>query len=130
MRAGGDLTLAAVATSVHHALAAAETLAAEGIELEVVDLRTLRPLDVPAVVGSVVKTNRLLVVEEGPLTGGWAGELVARVSEEALGELDDVWRLATDDTPVPYSPPLEDAFLPGADAIVASVRARLGVAAA
>jgi pyruvate/2-oxoglutarate/acetoin dehydrogenase E1 component len=129
VREGADLTVAAVATSVHHALAAAETLAAEGIELEVVDLRTLRPLDVPAVVGSVGTTNRLLVVEEGPLTGGWAGELVARVSEEALGELDDVWRLATDDTPVPYSPPLEDAFLPGEAAIVASVRARLGVAA-
>lgn len=129
VRAGADLTVAAVAASVHHALTAAETLAAEGIELEVVDLRTLRPLDVPAVVGSVAKTNRLLVVEEGPLTGGWAGELVARVSEEALGELDDVWRLATDDTPVPYSPTLEDPFLPGADAIVAAVRARLGVAA-
>lgn len=130
VRAGGDLTVAAVATSVHHALAAAETLAADGIELEVVDLRTLRPLDVPAVVGSIAKTNRLLVVEEGPLTGGWAGELVARVSEEALGELDDVWRLATDDTPVPYSPTLEDPFLVGTDAIVASVRARLAVAAA
>ncbi|HST39789.1 MAG TPA: pyruvate dehydrogenase complex E1 component subunit beta [Conexibacter sp.] len=129
VRAGADLTVAAVATSVHHALTAAETLAAEGIELEVVDLRTLRPLDVPAVVGSVAKTNRLLVVEEGPLTGGWAGELVARVSEEALGELDDVWRLATDDTPVPYSPTLEDPFLPGADAIAAAVRGRLGVAA-
>ncbi|MDW5594516.1 pyruvate dehydrogenase complex E1 component subunit beta [Conexibacter stalactiti] len=129
VRAGADLTVAAVAASVHHALTAAETLAAEGIELEVVDLRTLRPLDVPTVVGSVAKTNRLLVVEEGPLTGGWAGELVARVSEEALGELDDVWRLATDDTPVPYSPTLEDPFLPGADAIVAAVRARLGVAA-
>jgi acetoin:2,6-dichlorophenolindophenol oxidoreductase subunit beta len=129
VRAGGDLTIAAVATSVHHALAAAETLAADGLEAEVVDLRSLRPLDVPAVVASVAKTNRLLVVEEGPLTGGWAGELVARVSEEALGELDDVWRLATDDLPTPYSPPLEDDFLPGTEAIVASVRARLGVAA-
>jgi pyruvate/2-oxoglutarate/acetoin dehydrogenase E1 component len=130
VRAGGDLTVAAVATSVHHALAAAETLAADGIELEVVDLRTLRPFDVPAVVDSVATTNRLLVVEEGPLTGGWAGELVARVSEQALGELDDIWRLATDDHPIPYSPTLEDPFLPGTDAIVASVRERLGVAAA
>jgi pyruvate/2-oxoglutarate/acetoin dehydrogenase E1 component len=129
VRSGADLTVATVAASVHHALAAAETLAADGIELEVVDLRTLRPLDVPAVVGSVATTNRLLVVEEGPLTGGWAGELVARVSEEALGELDDVWRLATDDTPVPYSPTLEDPFLPGTEAIVAAVRERLGVTA-
>jgi pyruvate/2-oxoglutarate/acetoin dehydrogenase E1 component len=129
VREGADLTIAAVATSVHHALAAAETLAAEGLQAEVVDLRTLRPLDVPTVVASVAKTNRLLVVEEGPLTGGWAGELVAQVSEHALGELDDVWRLATDDLPTPYSPPLEDDFLPGTEAIVASVRARLGVAA-
>jgi pyruvate/2-oxoglutarate/acetoin dehydrogenase E1 component len=129
VRSGADLTVATVAASVHHALAAAERLAADGIELEVVDLRTLRPLDVPAVVGSVATTNRLLVVEEGPLTGGWAGELVARVSEEALGELDDVWRLATDDTPVPYSPTLEDPFLPGTEAIVAAVRERLGVTA-
>ncbi|MDO8188367.1 pyruvate dehydrogenase complex E1 component subunit beta [Conexibacter sp. JD483] len=126
VRSGADLTVATVAASVHHALAAAETLAADGIELEVVDLRTLRPLDVPAVVASVTKTNRLLVLEEGPLTGGWAGELVARVGEEALGELDDVWRLATDDLPTPYSPPLEDDFLPGVEAIVAAVRARLG----
>jgi pyruvate/2-oxoglutarate/acetoin dehydrogenase E1 component len=129
VREGGDLTIAAVATSVHHALAAAETLAAKGLEAEVVDLRSLRPLDVPAVVASVAKTNRLLVVEEGPLTGGWAGELVAEVSERALGELDDVWRLATDDLPTPYSPPLEDDFLPGTETIVASVRERLGVAA-
>ena len=130
VREGGDLTVATAAASVHHALAAAETLAADGIELEVVDLRTLRPLDVPAVVASVTKTNRLLVVEEGPLTGGWAGELVARVGEEALGELDDVWRLATDDLPTPYSPPLEDDFLPGAEAIVANVRERLGAGVA
>ncbi len=130
VRAGADLTVATVAASVHHALAAAETLAADGIELEVVDLRTLRPLDVPTVVSSVTKTNRLLVLEEGPLTGGWAGELVARVGEEALGELDDVWRLATDDLPTPYSPPLEDDFLPGAEAIVAAVRARLGAGVA
>ncbi|HEY4277443.1 MAG TPA: pyruvate dehydrogenase complex E1 component subunit beta [Conexibacter sp.] len=130
VRAGDDLTVATVAASVHHALAAAEALAGEGIELEVVDLRTLRPLDVPAVVASVTKTNRLLVVEEGPLTGGWAGELAARVSEQALGELDDLWRLATDDHPIPYSPTLEDAFLPGTEAIVASVRERLGAASA
>ena len=125
VRAGRDLTVATAGASVHHALAAAETLAGDGVDVEVIDLRTLRPLDVPAVIASVARTNRLLVVEEGPLTGGWAGELVARVSEEALGELDDVWRLATDDLPIPYSPTLEDAFLPGAEAIVASVRGRL-----
>jgi pyruvate/2-oxoglutarate/acetoin dehydrogenase E1 component len=111
---------------VHDSLAAAETLAAEGIEATVIDLRTLRPLDVDTVVGSVEATNRLLVVEEGPVTGGWAGEVLAQVTERALGQLDAAWRLATADLPIPYSPPLEDAFLPGADAIVESVRARLG----
>ena len=129
VRAGGDLTIATVGASVHHALAAAEALAGEGIDAEVIDLRTLRPLDVATVIASVTRTNRLLVVEEGPLTGGWAGELVARVSEEALGELDDIWRLATDDVPIPYSPALEDAFLPGAETIAAAVRERAGVAA-
>jgi acetoin:2,6-dichlorophenolindophenol oxidoreductase subunit beta len=125
VREGGDLTIATAMKSVHDALAAAETLAAEGIQATVIDLRTLRPLDVDTVVGSVEQTNRLLVVEEGPSTGGWAGEVLAQVTERALGQLDVAWRLTTADLPVPYSPPLEDAFLPGADAIVESVRARL-----
>ena len=64
------------------------------------------------------------MVEEGPLSGGWAGEVMARVTEQALGSLDDAWRLATADTPIPYSPPLEDAFLPGSEAIVTSVKQR------
>ncbi len=125
VREGGDLTVVTAMRGVHDALAAADQLAADGIELEVIDLRTLRPLDLPTVLASVRKTNRLLAVEEGPLTGGWAGELLARVTEDALGELDDVWRLTTVDHPIPYSPPLEDAFLPGTDAIVANVRGRL-----
>ena len=65
---------------------------------------------------SVEKTNRLAVVEEGPLTGGWAGELLALVTEHALGDLDDAWRITTANSPIPYSPPLEDAFLPGTGA--------------
>jgi len=91
----------------------------------VIDLRTLRPLDVDTVVASVEATNRLLVVEEGPLTGGWAGEVLAQVAERALGHVDVAWRLATADLPIPYSPPLEDAFLPGPEAIAESVRPRL-----
>ena len=71
-------------------------------------------------------TTRLCVVEEGPRTGGWAGELLAAVTERKLEDLDDAWRVATLDHPVPYSPPLEDAFLPGPDRIVAEVRERLG----
>ena len=85
VREGGDLTIVSAMKGVHDALAAAETLSAEGIEATVIDLRTLRPLDVDTVVASVEATNRLLVVEEGPLTGGWAGEVLAQVAERALG---------------------------------------------
>jgi acetoin:2,6-dichlorophenolindophenol oxidoreductase subunit beta len=129
VREGDDLTVVTCMRSVADALAAADVLAADGIAVEVVDLRSLRPLDSATVLTSVAKTNRLLVVEEGPMTGGWAGEVIARVSQEGLGDLDDIWRLTTQDTPIPFSPPLEDAFFPGTDAIVASVRQRLAVAA-
>jgi pyruvate/2-oxoglutarate/acetoin dehydrogenase E1 component len=110
---------------VHDALAAAETLARDNISVEVVDLRTLRPLDLETILASVRKTSRLAAVEEGPVTGGWAGEVVASVTEEALGYLDDVWRIATPNTPIPYSPPLEDAFLPGPERIATEIRGRL-----
>ena len=66
-----------------------------------------------------------MVVEEGPLTGGWAGEVMARVTEEGLGHLDEAWRIATAESPVPYSPPLEDAFLPSAERIVSEIQARM-----
>jgi pyruvate/2-oxoglutarate/acetoin dehydrogenase E1 component len=126
VREGSDLTIVAAMKSVHDALEAASSLATtHGIEATVIDLRTLRPLDVISVLRSVEQTGRLLVVEEGPETGGWAGELMARVTESALGQLDAAWRLTTADLPIPYSPPLEDAFLPGADAIVRSVLERL-----
>jgi pyruvate/2-oxoglutarate/acetoin dehydrogenase E1 component len=125
VRDGSDVTIATAMKGVHDALRAADRLADEhGIHAEVIDLRTIRPLDVETVVASVGRTNRLVVLEEGPLTGGWAGELVARVVEEALDELDDAWRITTPDGPVPYSPPLEDAFLPGPDRIVAEITAR------
>ena len=123
-RAGSDLTIVSLMKGVHDSLAAAEELAGAGIDCEVIDLRTIKPLDVATVVASVERTGRLLVVEEGPLTGGWAGEVMALVTEQGLGSLDDAWRLATADTPIPYSPPLEDAFLPGSDAIVRSVKER------
>ena len=89
-----------------------------------IDLRTLRPIDLDTIMGSVVKTNRIAVVEEGPLTGGWAGEVLALVTEQGLGDLDDAWRITTANTPIPYSPPLEDAFLPGQARIVAEVLGR------
>jgi len=124
VREGDDVTLVSAMRGVHDCLEAAEALAAKGVSAEVIDLRTLRPLDAETVVRSVHKTNRIAVVEEGPLTGGWAGEVLALVTEQALGDLDDAWRIATDNTPIPYSPPLEDAFLPGADRIAAEVLAR------
>jgi pyruvate/2-oxoglutarate/acetoin dehydrogenase E1 component len=126
VREGADLTIVAAMKGVHDALEAAETLSGQGIETTVIDLRTLRPLDTETIVASVEQTNRLLVVEEGPETGGWAGEVLARVTEQALGSLDVAWRLTTRDLPIPYSPPLEDDFLPGPDAIVQSVLERLG----
>ena len=92
--------------------------------MEVIDLRTLRPLDVGLYSASVAKTSWLLVVEEGPRTGGWAGEVLASVVERA----SIIWTTAGGgdaDLPLPYSPPLEDAFLPGPEAIVESVRAHL-----
>jgi acetoin:2,6-dichlorophenolindophenol oxidoreductase subunit beta len=128
-RSGDALTIVSIGKGVRDALAAADSLAQDGLEAEVVDLRTLRPLDLATVCESVAKTNRVLAVEEGPRTGGWATGVLGAVAEEALHDLDDAWIVATADTPVPYSPTLEDAFMPDADSIVASVRSRLGVAA-
>ncbi len=125
VREGRDLTVATASKSVHDALAAAETLAGDGVQLEVIDLRTLRPLDRATVAASVKRTNRLMVVEEGPRTGGWSGEVLGDLAQDALEHLDDAWRLTTPDTPIPYSPTLEDAFLPAAGHIVASVREHL-----
>ena len=129
VRAGSDVTVVSVMKGVPDALEAAESLAAQGIDAEVVDLRSLRPLDVATVLESVARTNRLVAVEEGSRTGGWAAGLLGAVAEEALDSLEDLWTITTPDTPVPFSPPLEDAFLPGPDAIAASVRERVGVRA-
>jgi acetoin:2,6-dichlorophenolindophenol oxidoreductase subunit beta len=129
-REGNDLTIVSAMKSVHDCLAAAEQLAEDGVEAEVIDLRTLRPIDSETILTSVEKTNRLLVVEEGPRTGGWAGEILAIATEAALHDLDDAWRLTTPDHPIPYSPTLEDAFLPLADTIAANIRGRLRTAAA
>ncbi len=127
-RAGEHLTIASIGKGVPDAVAAAEALEPAGISAEVVDLRTLRPLDLETVLESVSRTNRLLAVEEGPRTGGWATGLLGAVAEGGLHDLDDVWIVATDETPIPYSPPLEDAYIPDAPAIVASVRSRMGAA--
>jgi acetoin:2,6-dichlorophenolindophenol oxidoreductase subunit beta len=125
VREGSDVTIVAAMKSVHDSLEAAETLEQDRVSAEVIDLRTLRPFDLETVLASVRKTNRIVIVEEGPLTGGWAGEVLASVTEQALGYLDDAWRVATPNTPIPYSPPLEEAFLPGPKRIADEIRRRL-----
>ena len=125
VREGSDVTIVAAMKSVHDSLEAAEALDQDRVSAEVIDLRTLRPFDLETVLASVRKTNRIVIVEEGPLTGGWAGEVLASVTEQALGYLDDAWRVATPNTPIPYSPPLEEAFLPGPKRIADEIRRRL-----
>jgi acetoin:2,6-dichlorophenolindophenol oxidoreductase subunit beta len=127
-RAGNDVTIVSVGKGVPDALEAAELLASDGIQAEVVDLRTLRPIDLDTVLESVARTNRVLAVEEGPATGGWGSGLLGQVAEHGLHDIDDAWLLATAETPIPYSPTLEDAFIPGSDAIASSVRGRAGIA--
>jgi pyruvate/2-oxoglutarate/acetoin dehydrogenase E1 component len=125
VREGTDLTLVSAMKGVDDCLEAAGVLADSGISAEVIDLQTIRPFDADTVLRSLAKTNRLFVVEEGPRTGGWAGEVLAVATERALGDIDDAFRITTPDTPIPYSPPLEDDFLPGVERIVAAVRERL-----
>jgi len=126
-RSGADVTIVSAGKGVADALEAADELAADGVRAEVVDLRTLRPLDLDTVLESVARTNRVLAVEEGPRTGGWASGLLGLVAEHGLHDLDDAWLLATDELPIPYSPTLEDAFIPGPAAIAAAVRERAGI---
>lgn len=122
-RQGTDLTIISYAAMAHTALEAAERLAKEGIEAEVLDLRTLLPLDRETILNSLKKTNKLLVVHEDTRTGGIAGEIAALVCESAFEELDGpIMRVTAPDTPVPYSPPLEERFLPNAEKVVAAAR--------
>jgi pyruvate/2-oxoglutarate/acetoin dehydrogenase E1 component len=129
VRAGADVTVVALGKGVPDALAAADALMGEGIDAEVIDLRCLRPLDTDTILASVARTNRLVAVEEGPRTGGWGAGVLGAVAEHGLHDLDDAWIVATADTPVPYSPTLEDAHIPDAEAIASAVRARLGMRA-
>lgn len=126
-RPGTDITIVTALKSVHDALEAASVLSDFGVDAEVIDLRTLRPYDIKTILDSVSKTRRILVVEEGPRTGGWAAEVLASVAEHALSDLQAAWRLCMPDIPLPYSPPLEDQFLPNAERITSSVLERLGV---
>jgi 2-oxoisovalerate dehydrogenase E1 component beta subunit len=122
-REGGDLTIVTWAAMVHTAAEAAEALAADGVEVEIVDLRTLVPLDEEAVLRSVAKTGRAIVLHEAPRTGGFGGEIAATIAEKAFEYLDaPIVRVTAPDTPVPYSPPLEEYYLPGKDDVLEAAR--------
>ncbi len=123
-RKGTDVTVVATAIMVHRALAAAERLAAEGISLEVIDLRALRPLDGPTLIESVSRTGRLLVVYEGVKTLGMGAEVSALIAESAAFDYLDapILRLGGAEVPLPYNPDLERAAVPQEDDIVAAAR--------
>lgn len=120
-REGTDLSIVTFGAMVYTALDAAKHLAEAGVQAEVLDLRSLAPLDRDAVLTTVAKTSRALLLYEATLTGGIGGELAAIISHDAFEYLDaPVTRVASLDTPVPYAPPLEAAFLPGVERVVAA----------
>jgi pyruvate dehydrogenase E1 component beta subunit len=125
-REGSDVTFVTYGGSLPKALAAAEQLAADRIAAEVLDLRALRPLDMPAVLASVAKTHRVVVIDEAWRTGSLAAEVSAQIMEGAFYDLDrPVARVCSAEVPMPYAKHLEDAALPRADTIVATARAML-----
>ncbi len=122
-REGSDLSIVTFGAMVHTALDAAAQLEAEGVHAEVVDLRSLAPLDRETILTSVAKTSRALLVYEARRTGGIGGELAAILAEDAFEYLDaPIMRIASVDSPVPYSPPLEAAFLPSVEKVVAGAK--------
>ncbi len=123
-RTGRDVSLVTYGNSLPKCLAAAETLAAEGVQAEVIDLRVLRPLDMATVIASVARTRRVVIVDEGWKSGSISAEIAARLAEDALYELDaPVRRVCSREVPVPYAAHLEEVALPRAGEIVAAVRA-------
>lgn len=123
VRPGRDVTVVASLMMVERALEAADMLAGEGVEAEVIDICSLRPLDTDTVVASVRKTNRLVTVGEEPVLGSWGSDVVAGVVAEAFGDLDaPPVRIGLPEAPLPFSPPLERAAIPSADKIAAAVR--------
>ena len=127
VREGADVTFVTYSRMVREATAAAETLAGEGVDAEIVDLRSLQPLDIDTVVRSVRKTHRAVVVHEAVRFGGLGGEIAAQIQELAFDDLDaPVARVGAPFSPVPFSSVLEQAYLPNADKIVAETRSLLG----
>lgn len=122
-RSGKDLTILAYGINLFKALEAAETLAAESIDAEVIDLRSLRPLDDAAIMASVAKTHRVMIVDEGWKSGSISAEIMARINEQAFFELDaPMRRVCSAEVPLPYAKHLEDAALPQPEKIVAMAR--------
>jgi pyruvate/2-oxoglutarate/acetoin dehydrogenase E1 component len=122
-REGRDMTVITYGAMVWTALEAAEQLAKEGVSVEVVDLRSLLPYDEQAVLASVRKTNKVMLLHEDTRTGGMAGELAALIAEKSFEDLDGpMIRVTAPDTPVPFSPPLEEYFLPNAQKVVEAAR--------
>jgi acetoin:2,6-dichlorophenolindophenol oxidoreductase subunit beta len=126
LREGDDVTIVALSRLVADALSAAERLASEGVSAEVIDPRTLVPLDLETIVRSVQKTNRLVIAHEAVEHGGFGAEIAAEVQAVAFDHLDaPVERVGAPFSPIPLSPPLEDAYIPGADDVYAAARATL-----
>jgi 2-oxoisovalerate dehydrogenase E1 component beta subunit len=122
-RQGRDLSIITYAAMLHVALEAAEILAKEGVDVEILDLRTLLPLDHEAIAATVRRTNKVIILHEDTRTGGIAGEVSAVINEEVFDELDGpIVRITARDTPVPFSPPLEDYFLPKVADVVREAR--------
>ncbi len=127
VRPGRDVTVVALSRLVHDALEVADDLAGDGIDVEVIDPRTLVPLDLETIVESVKKTHRLVVAHEAVVHGGFGAELTAQVQAAAFDHLDaPIGRVGAPFEPIPFSPPLEDSYLPGVNEIAAAVRATLG----
>jgi 2-oxoisovalerate dehydrogenase E1 component beta subunit len=122
-RRGEDIVVVTYSAMLYVALEAAEILAKEGIELEVIDLRSLVPLDKERVLESVRRVNKVMILHEDTRTGGMAGEIAAILAEEAFDDLDGpIVRVTAPDTPVPYAASLEDAFVPRAEDVVRAAR--------
>ena len=121
-REGKNVTVVALALMVHRALSAAQKLQEKGISIEVIDARTVKPLDKETIFASVKKTGRLVIMDEEPLTGSWASEVAATVVEEAFDYLDaPIKRVCAPDTPIPFSPPLEKYWMPSEEALIKAI---------
>jgi pyruvate dehydrogenase E1 component beta subunit len=123
-REGKDVTVVTLALMVHRALSAAQKLQEKGISIEVIDARTVKPLDRQAIFESLKKTGRLVIMDEEPVTGSWASEVAAVVAEEAFDYLDaPIKRVCAPDTPIPFSPGLEKYWMPSEEALIKAIEA-------